>query len=178
MKVAKIISAVIIVALVIALILGLVLFLNNGQSNFYVEYGGQRISTELANIELSKGGYTVFNVKNVFGDVINGTPKDDYAVTVSLVQKNIPDVEFAVGEDTYSLYEVKDFSSAFSITKTDGAFTVYIPQSLTITEILQACYPDKQVSIDNGSVSLWATDCFVLNVKYIPENKTITIAFH
>ncbi len=178
MKVARIISAVIITVLVIALIAGLVLFINNGQSNFYVEYGGQRISTEVSNIELRKGGYTIFNVKNVFGNTISGTSVHDYSVTVSLVQKNIPDVEFTIGDEIFGLHDIEDFSPAFKITKTDGAFTIFVPKNMTIKEVLQACYPDKEITIDSDSVSLWTTDCFVLNVKSIVENKVITIAFH
>lgn len=178
MKAARVLSTVIIAVLIIALIGGLVLFINNGQSNFYVEYGGQRISLESSNIELQKGGYTVFNVKNVFGDDINGASKNDYTVTISLAREKVPDIEFTVDDELYGLYGVKDFSPAFRIAKNDGFFTVYIPQNLTIEEILQTCYPDKEISVDEDGVTLWETDCFVLNVKSIKENKTIAIAFH
>lgn len=178
MKAARILSTVIIAVLIIALIGGLVLFINNGQSNFYVEYGGQRISTEASSIEFQKGGYTVFNVKNVFADSINGASKNDYTVTISLEREKVSDIEFTVDDELYGLHGVKDFSPAFRITKNDGFFTVYIPQNLTIEEILQACYPDKKISVDKDSVTLWETDCFVLNVKSISENKTIAIAFH
>lgn len=177
MRVVKFIAALIIAMSVAALISGLVLYIDNGQSNFYVEYGGERISSEHSNIELAKDGYSVFYVKNVFGDVVNGVSSDDYEVTVSLYQKNVPNTEFKIGEETRSLYEIKDFTSAFVITKTDGAFTVYIPSDYTMKEILSACFPDDNISISE-SIQLWDTDCFVLSVKCIAEDRVISIAFH
>ena len=177
MRVVKFIAALIIAMSVAALISGLVLYIDNGQSNFYVEYGGQMISSELSNIELAKDGYNVFYVKNVFGDVVNGVSSDDYEVTVLLCQKNVSDIEFKIGEETRSLYEIKDFTSAFAITKMDGAFTVYIPNDYTLKQILQACFADDKISITE-SMQLWDTDCFVLSVKCIAEGRVISIAFH
>lgn len=177
MKVVKTISTVIIVLLITALIAGLVLFINNGQSNFYVEYGGQRISNDISNIELKKGGYSVLYVKNVFGDVVNGMPKADYKTTVSLYKKNIEDIEFTADGDVYGLYDIEDFSPAFKITQMNGVLTIYIPLNYTLLDVLKACYPDKEIVIDND-VALWANDCFVLNIKSLAEKKTVTVAFH
>jgi len=177
MKVLKIALTLVIALLITALISGLVLFMDNGQSNYYVEYGGRMISSEYSNLEMTKDAYTVFNVKNVFGDAIQGVPSKDYEITVTLCEKNVADLDFTLDGNVQSLYEVKDFTAAFKITKTDGAFTVYIPRNFTLEEILSACYPDNEISVTDD-ISLWETDCFVLNVRFTAEKRVVPIAFH
>ena len=59
MKAAKIVVYVLIVILFIGLVSGLVLFLDNGQSNYYLAYGNRQISRKATDIELPKNAYSM-----------------------------------------------------------------------------------------------------------------------
>ena len=177
MKAVKIISIILIVILIVGLVVGLVFFINNGQNNFYIEYGGQQVTYELSNVDLEEGSYSVFYVKNVFGDVINGVMPDKYEVTVSLNTKNLKNVEYTVGNDLHHLHDLKDVSAPFVITKSQGYFTLYVPEELTLRSMLEKIYPSGNIILSED-LDLTAVDSFVLNVKSITENRTITVSFH
>lgn len=176
MKAAKTISIILIFVLVIGLIFGLITYIKLGQNNFYVELRSNKITSETNKVVLDKDCFNVFQVKTVFGDVINGVSPDKYDVNISLNTKVLRNVEFKVGDESVKLHDVVEVTSAFVVTKSQGFFTVYVPSDLTLTKLLQVKYPDKTVTIIEDVA--FSEDCFVLNVKDITENKTIKILFH
>ena len=176
MKIVKVISYALIAVVLIGVIFGLVSFLDNGQSNYYVEYGNSQISQSQIGVELPKNAYSVFYPKSVFS-VESAVPTDDYTVAIKLAKDYVLDMGFKVDGVSKNLYDDIDFSSAFLFTKKDGYFSIFVRDNYTIAEILQAVYPDKKVEVTDN-LTLWETDCFQIEITFLLENKTVTISFH
>lgn len=176
MKAAKIVVYVLIVILFIGLVSGLVLFLDNGQSNYYLAYGNRQISRKATDIELPKNAYSMFKVKSVLSSK-NSVSFDDYEVNIYLDKDNVPDIGYTVDGIKYGLHGEIDFSQAFTVNKQDDYFMLYIPANYSLPQILQACYPDKTIVVDEY-IPLWKKDCFQIVVTFLSENKTIAVSFH
>lgn len=177
MKIAKALSYFIVVLLIVLVIGGLFAFINNGQSNFYVQYGGRQISAKASEICLPKDFYSVFYVKNIFDMNVSDMSADDYTVEI-VATDNMPNIDVdvdGVKDDLRSL----DFTPAFNVVKKDGYFTLFLlnEEKFTLQNVLERLYPDKQVSVSTG-INIGELDCFCLRITSLAEEKTITVSFH
>ncbi len=176
MRIVKVVSYTLVVIVLVGIITGFFMLLNNGQSNYYVLYCDKQISRKSSNIELPKNTYSVFYVKSILSDK-SFVSADDYEVNIYLDRDNVADVGFTVDGVKYGLYGDIDFSQAFRVDKQDGFFMIYLSAENSITQILEACYPDKSIVVDED-ISLWENDCFQIIVTFLVENKTVAISFH
>lgn len=172
----KIITYVLIVAVLLGVFGLFYAFVGNGQSNYYVEYGNKQISRKRTNIELPKNAYSLFYVKSILFDK-SFVSADDYEVNIYLDRDNVADIGFTVDGIKYGLHGDIDFSQAFKVDKQDGFFIIYLSAENSISQILQACYPNKTIVVDED-IPLWESDCFQVIITFLVENKTVAISFH
>ena len=174
--VSVIVSGIIIVAIlgVIALVLA---FVNNGQKNFYVQYGNEKISYKAENVELPKNAATLFYCKNVLGVTDEQAKANNFTVRIEPNQKLIADFDFTVDGKTKGFYGNLDLTQGLTIAKGEGYFSVYLPEELTLHQLLQACYPDSTVS-GVPDINLYEKDYLSIVVYSEEEKATVTIWFH
>lgn len=183
----KVITTIIYVLLFAAAICGiaiLIIYLNNGESNFYVVYGDTKIAHNVESLELRKDEISIFHCRKILGV----TPEQehviakDYAVTVQPNRKALPAFTFSVdGEARQKFYDDNiDYGAGFSLSKHDGLFAVYMPIDYTMADYLARIYgtPVTSADVELSEIKLYEKDCFVLNIRFIPDNTVTTISFH
>ena len=182
-KTVSIILTIMLIAIVSCGIAVLVMYLNNGERNFYVQYGDRKIAHNAENVELHKDEITVFYCKTILAV----TPEQenvkakDYAVTVQPNRKALPDFSFNVDGERRRFYGSDiNYGAGFDVSTHDGFFTVYMPKDYTMSEYLNRIYGNSVTStdIELSGIKLYEKDCFTLSVRYIPDNSTVTISFH
>lgn len=177
----KTIVSVIVYGIIIVAILGVIAlvlaFVNNGQKNFYVQYGNEKISYKAENVELPKNATTLFYCKNVLGVTDEQEKAKNFTVRVEPNQKLIADFDFTVDGKTKGFYGNLDLTQGLTIAKGEGYFSVYLPEELTLHQLLQACYPDSTVS-GVPAINLYEKDYLSIVVYSEEENATVTIWFH
>ncbi len=177
----KTIVSVIVYGIIIVAILGVIAlvlaFVNNGQKNFYVQYGNEKISYKAENVELPKNAVTLFYCKNVLGVTDEQAKANNFTVRVEPNQKLIADFDFTVDGKTKGFYGNLDLTHGLTIAKGEGYFSVYLPEELTLHQLLQACYPDSTVS-GVPDINLYEKDYLSIVVYSEEENATVTIWFH
>lgn len=177
----KTIVSVIVYGIIIVAILGVIAlvlaFVNNGQKNFYVQYGNEKISYKAENVELPKNATTLFYCKNVLGVTDEQAKANNFTVRIEPNQKLIADFDFTVDGKTKGFYGNLDLTQGLTIAKGEGYFSVYLPEELTLHQLLQACYPDSTVS-GVPAINLYEKDYLSIVVYSEEENATVTIWFH
>ena len=161
----------------------LVMYLNNGERNFYVQYGDRKIAHNAENVELHKDEITVFYCKNILAVTPEqeNVKAQDYEVTVQPNRKALQDFSFTVDRERQRFYGSDiDYGAGFDVSTHDGFFTVYMPKDYTMSEYLNRIYGKTVTSadIELSEIKLYEKDCFTLSVRYIPDNSTVTISFH
>lgn len=177
----KTIVSVIVYGIIIVAILGVIAlvlaFVNNGQKNFYVQYGNEKISYKAENVELPKNATTLFYCKNVLGLSDKQEKATNFTVRIEPNQKLIADFDFTVDGKTKGFYGNLDLTQGLTIAKGEGYFSVYLPEELTLHQLLQACYPDSTVS-GVPDINLYEKDYLSIVVYSEEEKATVTIWFH
>lgn len=170
----KIITYVLIVAVLLGVFGLLYAFIGNGQRNFYVQYGNTSVPPRADNYVFEKNAYTM-----VYCGTLTGK-KVEYSVAITFNTHNISDTSYSLDGKSmnykYDLYGY-DCTELFNVTVADDYFTFYVPQDLTIAEILQTKYPENKIS-DVTEIDLWAKDYFVLTVTDKVEHRSTAISFH
>jgi hypothetical protein len=164
-------------AVAVGVIVLVLAFVNNGQKNFYVQYGNEKISYKAENVELPKNATTLFYCKNVLGVTDEQAKANNFTVRIEPNQKLIADFDFTVDGKTKGFYGNLDLTQGLTIVKGEGYFSVYLPEELTLHQLLQACYPDSMVS-GVPDINLYEKDYLSIVVYSEEENATVTIWFH
>ncbi len=146
MKIAKIITGVIVV-LVVALAVGLIFKFTNGFNEdfktFYLEQDGKQILTSETDTAFVRGEDYRYEVKYTF-DSGKSEPK---GYNVKVVPNSKIKLSFKAGGKTYSYADAKELTEAFTIKKEAGAFTVSIPKELSLKSVLEKVY-GKEVELE------------------------------
>lgn len=135
-------------------------YVGNGQRNFYVRYGNEKIISEKKGVELPKDSFSIFQCNTLTGQPI------DYDVQIYLNVKNIDNFDFSVDDNRKNFRNdltEYDCIKSFNVTKSDTHFVVFVPADLTLEKVIQAKYPDKVIS-GVPAVTLDAKDSFILTV--------------
>lgn len=154
--VAKIIAYVVL-ALVVVLGIGLIYKFTNGFNEdfktFYIEYDGKQILTEYNEMTLESGQKHKFNVKYTF-DKEDAEPKG-YSVKVT------PNME---SDFDYEADGISDFTSCFTITKSDTSFELEMPKEFNLQKALSIIHDGKQVTVpDDAEVKNPMPFCLVIS---------------
>lgn len=180
----KTIISVIVYGIIIVIILGVIAlviaFVNNGQKNFYVQYGNEKISYKVDNAELPKNATTLFYCKKILGITDKQEKAKNFTVSIVANEKAFADYDFS----GYTVDgKVKDFFRGTELTKgmdiqiCDGYFMLYLPETLTLQSVLEKVYPDSTVE-GVPEINLYEKDYLQLVVYSEEEKATVTIGFH
>ncbi len=170
MKVAKIITGVIVV-LVVALVVGLVFKFTNGFNEdfktFYLEQDGKQILTSETERAFVQGEQYRYEVKYTF-DSGKSEPK---GYNVKVVPNGKIKLSFKADGKQYSYADAKELTSVFGIKKEASAFTISVPAELTLKGVLEKVY-GKTVEVEEQKGYL-----YTLVVSSYNEKVTYKINF-
>lgn len=176
MKVAKIITSVVIVLLV-ALAIGLVFKFTNGFNEdfktFYLEHNGKQILTSETETSFKRGEQYRYEVKYTF-DSGKSEPK---GYSVKVMPNTKLDFTFTADGKQYVYANAKELTSAFNIKKEDSAFTISIPNELKLQTVLEKVY-GKTVEVEEPRGYLYTLIVSSYNEKvtyYINFGTKVTI---
>ena len=182
MKASKIISgfiAIILVLVIVGAIAFLLVFIRNDGKNFYVTYGENSASKNYE-ATLPKNVFNVFYCKNLSDIVENGViSASDYTVEVNINQDKVSNFDYSVDGKRYQFHKT-DLTPAFQIQQYDGFFTLYLPYSLTVADVLGKVYDEQTIDYSAvPSVSLYDNYSLYLTVtSKQEENASVTIYFN
>ena len=146
-KIAEIISAVLIVLCIVGIV-GFVAYFTNGFTGdfktFYVSIDGENVMGEKSNVLLTPGEPKKVDVKYAMGFA----SKDIKGYKVKIVPK--ADFDFMVDGDTYSFAAEEDLEKGFIIRYEEESFTITAIGKMQ--DILQALYPESEVTVDNSAI--------------------------
>ena len=144
-KVGKIIAYVLLLLAVVAAI-GVIAHFTSGFTSdfktFYVTVNGKNVMNSSGGFQVSLSEPLKVDVKYTFG--FANKENKDFSVKIIPNKTTGKDFDFTVGDETHSFYAEKDLTAGFRIDKTENAFTI-TPRGGTLTDILKAIYPDKEV---------------------------------
>lgn len=147
-KIGQVVSYIVILLVIVAVI-GVFAYFTNGFTSdfktFYVSVNGKDVMT-------SQNGYVVtpseplkVDVKYTFA--FNKNETKGYSVKI-VPNKTDEDFDFSVDGETHYFGDEKDLSNGFIIDKQEKFFIV-TPKGSTPLEILQAVYPESEVSCES-----------------------------
>lgn len=170
MKVAKIITSVIIL-LVAALAVGLIFKFTNGFNEefktFYLEQDGKQILVSETETKYVRGESYRYEVKYTF-DSGSSEPK---GYSVKVVPNPTVKLSFTADGKQYLYADAKELTSAFTIKKEASAFTIEVPEDIRLREILEKVY-EKTIEVEEPDGSL-----YTLIVSSYNEKVTYKINF-
>ena len=144
-KIGKIVAYVLLLLAVVAAI-GVIAHFTSGFTSdfktFYVTVNGKDVMNSSGGYQVSPSEPLKADVKYTFG--FANKENKDFSVKIIPNKTTGVDFDFMVGDETHSFYVEKDLTAGFRIDKTENAFTI-TPRGGTLTDILQAIYPDKEV---------------------------------
>ena len=153
MKVAKIITGVIIV-LIAALAVGLIFKFTNGFNEdfktFYLEQDGKQILVSETETAFRRGEEYRYETKYTF-ESGKSEPK---GYNVKVIPNGKIELSFTADGKQYSYADAKELTSAFSIKKEANAFTLTIPENQSLKGVLEKVY-GKTVEITEPNGNLY-----------------------
>lgn len=180
----KTIISVVVYGIIIVIILGVIAlviaFVNNGQKNFYVQYGDEKISHKIENVELPKNATSLFYCKNVLGLSDKQEKAKNFTVLVAANEKAFADHDFSgytVDGKAKDFFRGTELTKGMDIQICDGYFMLYLPDALTLQSVLEKVYPDSTVK-GVPEINLYEKDYLQLVVYSEEEKATVTIGFH
>lgn len=135
------------VALVLVAVVGLVYRFTNGFNEdfktFYIEQDGKQILSSSSTMKLETNSMYRFDIKYTF-DTEQSEPKD---YSVKVVPNASRDFDFTVDGARYLYSKQGDLSPAFALNKQDTYFEISTKTEMSLQNVLQSCYPDKEVIV-------------------------------
>lgn len=173
-KITKVIAYILLILAIVAII-GLIAKFTGGFSGgfktFYVTIDGKDIMTSGSGYSVSPTEPLQVEVKYVFESDEN--TEKDYTVKVIPNAVSGKDFDFSLDGDVYSYQAEKDLTAGFIIEKGESSFTL-TPKGGTLTEVLQAIYPDYTVG---DCEALGYEDMFTLVVTSYDGEASVKIHF-
>lgn len=173
----SVIVYIVLLAVVVGVIALVYAFINNGQKNFYVQYGNEKISHKTENVELPKNATSLFYCRNILGVTDETEKAKNFTVRVEPNRELIPDFDFTVDGKIKGFYGNLDLTKGFSLAKGDGYFALYLPDTLTLQTVLQATYGESVVE-GVPELDLYEKEYLSIVVYSEEEDATVTIWFH
>lgn len=147
-KIGQVVSYIAILLVIVAVI-GVFAYFTNGFTSdfktFYVSVNGKDVMTSGSGYVITPQEPLSVDVKYTFA--FNQTETKGYSVKI-VPNKTDEDFDFSVDGETHYFSDEKDLSNGFVIDKQEKSFTV-TPKGSTPLEILEAVYPESEVSCES-----------------------------
>ncbi len=118
--------------------------------SFYVEYNGNKY---FGGSTSNEGIYVFPNTEHKF--VVKSIASDNVDYTVKVLSNSVNNFNFGVDDTMYSFYngddELDDYSAIFDLQQTDGGFTIFVPQGMTVQSAIEAKYGGEAIFFDSFS---------------------------
>ena len=147
-KIGQVVSYIVILLVIVAVI-GVFAYFTNGFTSdfktFYVSVNGKDVMTSSSGYVITPQEPLSVDVKYTFA--FNQSETKGYSVKI-VPNKTDEDFDFSVDGETHYFGDEKDLSNGFIIDKQEKFFIV-TPKGSTPLEILQAVYPESEVSCES-----------------------------
>ena len=147
-KIGQVVSYIVILLVIVAVI-GVFAYFTNGFTSdfktFYVSVNGKDVMTSGSGYVITPQEPLSVDVKYTFA--FNQSETKGYSVKI-VPNKTDEDFDFSVDGETHYFGDEKDLSNGFIIDKQEKFFIV-TPKGSTPLEILQAVYPESEVSCES-----------------------------
>lgn len=161
----------IVLILLLAMGIGIIYRFTNGFNEdfktFYIEHGGEKILTGETEATLYRGREYSYEVKYTF----DGNRSDPRGYSVKVVANEKISLSFTTDGRRYHYADAKELTGAFEIRKEASAFTLVVPEKLTLKDVLEKVY-GKTVEVDEPQGYL-----YTLVVSSYNEQVTYRIRF-
>lgn len=171
-KIGQVVSYIVIL-LVIVGVIGVFAYFTNGFTSdfktFYVSVNGKDVMTSGSGYVVTPSEPLKVDVKYTFA--FNKNETKGYSVKI-VPNKTDEDFDFSVDGETHYFGDEKDLSNGFVIDKQEKSFTV-TPKGGTPLEILQAIYPESEVSCESKGYN----DMFTLIITSYNGESSVKLNF-
>ena len=171
-KIGQVVSYIVILLVIVAVI-GVFAYFTNGFTSdfktFYVSVNGKDVMTSGSGYVITPQEPLSVDVKYTFA--FNQTETKGYSVKI-VPNKTDEDFDFSVDGETHYFGDEKDISNGFIIDKQEKSFTV-TPKGSTPLEILQAIYPESEVSCESKGYN----DMFMLIITSYNDESSVKLNF-
>lgn len=144
---------------------------NENFASFYVEYNGEKITTERHNLKVRNASENRFNVKYTLSFVDDSLK--GYHVKIMPYAEEGKDFNFVRNGNNYSFSSIGDLTSVFEVNYQEEYFTIKPKNS--VLAILQAKYPDEVIELSPEYEDL--DECFVMEVSSDDKKNAVLIYF-
>ena len=171
-KIGQVVSYIVILLVIVAVI-GVFAYFTNGFTSdfktFYVSVNGKDVMTSSSGYVITPQEPLSVDVKYTFA--FNQSETKGFSVKV-VPNKTDEDFDFSVDGETRYFGDEKDLSNGFVIDKQEKSFTV-TPKGSTPLEILQAVYPESEVSCESKGYN----DMFTLIITSYNGEASVKLNF-
>jgi len=171
-KIGQVVSYIVILLVIVAVI-GVFAYFTNGFTSdfktFYVSVNGKDVMTSGSGYVITPQEPLSVDVKYTFA--FNQSETKGYSVKI-VPNKTDEDFDFSVDGETHYFGDEKDLSNGFIIDKQEKSFTV-TPKGSTPLEILQAIYPESDVSCESKGYN----DMFTLIITSYNGEASVKLNF-
>ena len=171
-KIGQVVSYIVILLVIVAVI-GVFAYFTNGFTSdfktFYVSVNGKDVMTSSSGYVITPQEPLSVDVKYTFA--FNQSETKGYSVKI-VPNKTDEDFDFTVDGETHYFGDEKDLSNGFIIDKQEKSFTV-TPKGSTPLEILQAIYPESEVSCESKGYN----DMFTLIITSYNGEASVKLNF-
>ena len=171
-KIGQVVSYIVILLVIVAVI-GVFAYFTNGFTSdfktFYVSVNGKDVMTSSSGYVITPQEPLSVDVKYTFA--FNQSETKGYSVKI-VPNKTDEDFDFSVDGETRYFGDEKDLSNGFIIDKQEKSFTV-TPKGSTPLEILQAIYPESEVSCESKGYN----DMFTLIITSYNGEASVKLNF-
>ena len=171
-KIGQVVSYIVILLVIVAVI-GVFAYFTNGFTSdfktFYVSVNGKDVMTSSSGYVITPQEPLSVDVKYTFA--FNQSETKRYSVKI-VPNKTDENFDFSVDGETHYFGDEKDLSNGFIIDKQEKSFTV-TPKGSTPLEILQAIYPESEVSCESKGYN----DMFTLIITSYNGEASVKLNF-
>lgn len=171
-KIGQVVSYIVILLVIVAVI-GVFAYFTNGFTSdfktFYVSVNGKDVMTSSSGYVITPQEPLSVDVKYTFA--FNQSETKGYSVKI-VPNKTDENFDFSVDGETHYFGDEKDLTNGFVIDKQEKSFTVTSKGS-TPLEILQAVYPESEVSCENKGYN----DMFTLIITSYNGEASVKLNF-
>ena len=171
-KIGQVVSYIVILLVIVAVI-GVFAYFTNGFTSdfktFYVSVNDKDVMTSSSVYVITPQEPLSVDVKYTFA--FNQSETKGYSVKI-VPNKTDEDFDFSVDGETHYFGDEKDLSNGFIIDKQEKSFTV-TPKGSTPLEILQAIYPENEVSCESKGYN----DMFTLIITSYNGESSVKLNF-
>lgn len=171
-KIGQVVSYIVILLVIVAVI-GVFAYFTNGFTSdfktFYVSVNGKDVMTSGSGYVITPQEPLSVDVKYTFA--FDQSETKGYSVKI-VPNKTDEDFDFSVDGETHYFGDEKDLSNGFIIDKQEKSFTVK-PKGSTPVEILEAVYPESEVSCESKGYN----DMFTLIITSYNGESSVKLNF-